>query len=47
MAYRILILVLIIAVNGFFAASEVALVSVRRSRLRALADEGQLQRRPL
>ncbi|HZU24672.1 MAG TPA: hemolysin family protein [Bryobacteraceae bacterium] len=42
MAYRILILVMIIAVNGFFAASEVALVSVRRSRLRALADEGQV-----
>ena len=41
MAYRILVLVLIIAVNGFFAASEVALVSVRRSRLRALAEEGQ------
>src|SRR5579884_2302893 len=41
MAYRLLILAIIIAVNGFFAASEVALVSVRRSRLRALADEGQ------
>src|SRR5579884_217105 len=42
MGYRILILIIIIAVNGFFAASEVALVSVRKSRLRALADEGQV-----
>src|SRR5579884_962265 len=41
MAWRILTLAIIIAVNGFFAASEVALVSVRRSRLRELADEGQ------
>src|SRR5579884_4351990 len=42
MGYRILILIIIIAVNGFFAASEVALVSVRKSRLRALADQGQV-----
>src|ERR1700759_669717 len=42
MAYRLLILVIIIALNGFFAAAEVALVSVRRSRLRALADNGQV-----
>ena len=42
MYYRFLILIAIIAVNGFFAAAEVALVSVRRSRLRALADQGQV-----
>ena len=42
MYYRLLILIAIIAVNGFFAAAEVALVSVRRSRLRALADQGQV-----
>src|SRR5205085_5086670 len=42
MGYRILILVAILALNGFFAAAEVALVSVRRSRLRALADQGQV-----
>jgi putative hemolysin len=42
MAYRLLILIVIIAVNGFFAAAEVALVSVRKSRLRALADHGQV-----
>src|SRR6267378_4400419 len=40
MAYRFLILAAIILVNGFFAAAEVALVSVRKSRLRTLADEG-------
>lgn len=42
LAYRIFLLLLIIAVNGFFAAAEVALVSVRRSRLRAMAEEGQV-----
>ena len=40
MVYRLFILAAIIAVNGFFAASEVALVSVRRSRLRAMAERG-------
>jgi CBS domain containing-hemolysin-like protein len=38
---RILILVALIAVNGFFAAAEVSLVSVRKSRLRQMAAEGQ------
>jgi CBS domain containing-hemolysin-like protein len=38
--YRLLLLLLIIAVNGFFAAAEVSLVSVRRSRLRTMAEEG-------
>lgn len=41
MGYRILLLVAILLINGFFAAAEVSLVSVRRSRLKALADEGQ------
>src|SRR5213078_4572254 len=40
MGYRFLILAAIILVNGFFAAAEVALVSVRKSRLRALAEQG-------
>ena len=40
MVYRLLILIVILFLNAFFAASEVALVSVRRSRLRALADRG-------
>src|SRR5258706_8004729 len=41
MPYRFIILIAVLALNGFFAAAEVALVSVRKSRLRAMADEGQ------
>lgn len=37
---RLALLALIIAINAFFAASEVALLSVRDSRLRQLASEG-------
>jgi CBS domain containing-hemolysin-like protein len=40
--YRILLLFLILALNGFFAAAEVALISVRQSRLKAMAEEGHL-----
>src|SRR5258708_1457009 len=40
MGYRFLILVAILLANGFFAAAEVALVSVRKSRLRTLAEQG-------
>src|SRR5690242_7777081 len=40
MGYRILIMLAIVAANGFFAAAEVSLVSVRRSRLRSMADQG-------
>jgi CBS domain containing-hemolysin-like protein len=36
------ILIAVLLLNGFFAAAEVALVSVRKSRLRALADQGQV-----
>ncbi len=39
--FRILLLLVILGVNAFFAAAEVALVSVRESRLRQLAEEGQ------
>ena len=42
MYYRLLILIAILAVNGFFAGAEVALVSVRRSRLRAMAERGNV-----
>lgn len=38
---RILLLLSILAVNAFFAGAEVALLSVRESRLRQLADAGQ------
>src|ERR1700689_396251 len=37
---RLLLLGLILMINAFFAASEVALLSVRDSRLRHLAEEG-------
>ena len=37
---RLLLLGLILVINAFFAASEVALLSVRDSRLRHLADSG-------
>jgi putative hemolysin len=40
MGYRLIILILILLANGFFAAAEVSLISVRRSRLRALAERG-------
>ena len=39
--FHILLVVLLIAVNGFFAGTEVALLSVRQSRLRQMAEEGQ------
>ncbi len=39
--FRILAIVLLIAVNGYFAGAEVALLSVRHSRLRQMAEEGQ------
>jgi len=38
---RIVVVVLLIVVNGFFAGAEVALLSVRHSRLRQMAEEGQ------
>lgn len=41
MALRLVALLVILAANGFFAAAEVSLVSVRQSRLRELAEQGQ------
>lgn len=38
--FRILLVALLIAINGFFAGAEVALLSVRHSRLRQMAEEG-------
>ncbi len=38
--FRLLLLAVIVIVNAFFAASEVALLSVRDSRLRQLAESG-------
>ena len=39
--FQILLVILLIAVNGFFAGAEVSLLSVRPSRLRQMAAEGQ------
>ncbi|HEV2202663.1 MAG TPA: hemolysin family protein [Bryobacteraceae bacterium] len=40
MPLRLILLAAIVALNGFFAAAEVALVSVRASRLKELAGQG-------
>lgn len=40
MGYRFIALAFILAANGFFAAAEVSLVSVRQTSLRALAERG-------
>ncbi len=37
---QLLFILALILINGFFAAAEIALVSVRRSRIRQLAEEG-------
>jgi putative hemolysin len=42
LAFRVLLLILIIGVNGFFAAAEVALLSVRKSKLKHLAEQGHV-----
>jgi putative hemolysin len=42
MGYRFVILAAVLLLNGFFATAEVALISVRKSRLRTLAEEGQV-----
>lgn len=39
--FRLLLVVLLIGINGFFAAAEVSLISVRHSRLREMAAEGR------
>ena len=38
--FRILLVILLIAINGYFAGAEVSLLSVRHSRLRQLAEDG-------
>ena len=38
--YRLFVIALVLGLNAFFAAAEVALVSVRKSKLRSLAGEG-------
>ena len=38
--FEIVVIALLIALNGVFVAAEIALVTVRRSRIRQLSDEG-------
>src|SRR4051812_6222399 len=45
MSLRLFLLAAIVALNGFFAAAEVALVSVRASRLKELAEQGNIAAR--
>jgi len=45
MSLRLILLVAIVALNGFFAAAEVSLLSVRRSRLSELAERGNVAAR--
>lgn len=40
--YQVTLVIIILGVNAFFAAAEAALISVRPSRLRELADRGDL-----
>jgi putative hemolysin len=42
---EILVIALLIALNGVFVAAEIALVTVRRSRIRQLSDEGDTRAR--
>jgi putative hemolysin len=40
LAFELAIIVVLLAINAFLAASEIAIVSARKPRLRALADDG-------
>jgi putative hemolysin len=42
---RLLVLPVLLGINGFFAAAEVALVSVRQTRMRQLAEAGEARAR--
>jgi CBS domain containing-hemolysin-like protein len=46
-ALKIVSVLALVLVNGFFVASEFALVSVRRSRIESLVAEGQTRARPV
>jgi magnesium and cobalt exporter, CNNM family len=41
--FELLIIAILIAFNGLFVAAEIALVTVRRSRIRQLSDEGDVR----
>ncbi|MCS7314269.1 MAG: hemolysin family protein [Bryobacteraceae bacterium] len=42
LGYRLLLLACIVAMNAFFASAEAALIAVRQSKLREMAERGQL-----
>jgi CBS domain containing-hemolysin-like protein len=44
---RIIVVILLVAANGFFAAGEYALVSIRDTRLQQLIDEGRIGARTI
>ena len=46
-ALQLLAVVALVAVNGFFVATEFSLVSVRRSRIESLVAEGNTRARPV
>ena len=46
-AAELLLLVVLIAINAFFAASEIAIISVSKVRLRQMLDEGVPSARPI
>jgi CBS domain containing-hemolysin-like protein len=42
---ELIVIALLVAFNGVFVAAEIALVTVRRSRIRQLSDEGDARAR--
>ena len=46
-ALYVLIVLVLVCANGFFVASEFALVGVRRSRIQTLATDGDVRAVPL
>src|SRR5208337_2111328 len=44
---RIIVVILLVAANAFFAAGEYALVSIRDTRLQQLIDEGRIGARTI
>ncbi len=41
MAFELFVIILLVAINGVFVAAEIALVSIRRSRVEQLVEEGR------
>jgi putative hemolysin len=46
MAFEILVVVLLMLLNGVFAGAEIAVLSVRKTRLAELAEQGIAARGP-